>query len=74
MWMFDINDVTQNNNYVQLLAALRVFLSLLLLRDLRQTSTEHFVKPAAVHDFWNVKLSLSLAFHYQNMTGRRKDS
>ena len=37
-----VNDLTQNNNYVQWLATLSVPLS----RDLRQTSTERFVKTA----------------------------
>ena len=51
MWTFDVNYVnciTQNNSYVQLFAKLRVFLHLLY--DLRYTSSERFVKPAAVHD------------------------
>ena len=54
MWTFDVNYVTRENSYVQLLAPLRVFLP--LLRDLRQTSTERFVKPAVVRDFWNIAL------------------
>ena len=37
MWTFDVNYVTQNNSYVQLLATLRELLP--LLRNLRQTST-----------------------------------
>ena len=56
MWMFDINNVTQNNSYIQLLATLCMFQP--LLRDLRQTSTERFMKPAVVHDFCCTKLSL----------------
>ena len=59
MWTFNLNDVTQNNSYVQLLATPCVFLP--WLRDLHQTSTERFVKPAIVHDFWGMKLSLPLA-------------
>ena len=66
MWMFDVNDVTQNNSYIQLLAPLCVFLP--LLHDLCQTSTDRFMKPAVVHDFWNIKLSLPLALHYRNLT------
>ena len=46
MWTFDVNHVTQNNSYMQLSATLYVFEP--LLRDLRQTSTERFVKPAVV--------------------------
>ena len=65
MWTFDINDVTQSNSYVQLLYPLCMFLS--LSHDLRQTSTECFVKLAIVHDFCSMKLSLGL--HYQNLTG-----
>ena len=48
----DVNYVTQNNSYVQL-ATLRVFQP--LLRDLRQTSTERYVKPAVVRDFFVVR-------------------
>ena len=33
---------------------------------------EHFVKPADVHDFWGVKLSLALP--YQNLTGQCQES
>ena len=46
MWTVDINYVTQNNGYVQMLATLRVFLP--LLRDLREMSIERFVKPAVI--------------------------
>ena len=66
MWMFDINYVTQNNSYMQLLAMLCVFLP--VLRDLCQTSTKHFVKPAVVHDLCGMKWSLQLVLHYQNLT------
>ena len=41
MWLFDVNYLTQNNIYVQLLTTLCII-------DLRQTSTERFVKPAVV--------------------------
>ena len=49
MWTFGVNNVTQNNSYIQLLATLCELLP--VLRDLRQTSTERFVKPAVVRDF-----------------------
>ena len=68
-WTFD---VTQNNSYVQLSALLCVFLR--LLRDLRQTYTERFVKPAVVRDFWSVKWSLPLTLPYQDLTGSCKES
>ena len=72
MWTFDVNYVTQYNRYVQLLATLYVFLP--LLRDLCQVSTElRFVKPAVLRDFCRAKMSLPLAFHYQNMTGQCKE-
>ena len=64
MWTFYVNYVTQNNSYIQLLATLCMFLP--LLRNLRQTSTERFMKPAVVHDFCGGKVSLAL--HYQNLT------
>ena len=38
MWMFHINDISQKSSYVP------------LLHDLRETSTERFVKPAVVHN------------------------
>ena len=44
MWTFDVHHVIQNNSYMQLSAKLCVFEP--LLRDLRQTSPERFVKPA----------------------------
>ena len=50
IWIFDINYVTQNNSYIQLLAPLCSFLP--LFRDLCQTSTKCFVKSAVVHDFY----------------------
>ena len=40
----------------------------ILLRDLRQSSTESLVEPAAVRDVWKVKLSLLLALPYQYLT------
>ena len=49
LWTFDIDYVSQNNSYVQLFATRCVFLP--LLRNLRQTFTERFVKPAIVRDF-----------------------
>ena len=55
MGIFDVDYITQNNSYVQLLAPLCMFQP--LIHDLRQTTTEYFVKPAVVHDFWGVKLS-----------------
>ena len=64
MWTFNVDYVTQKNSYVQLSATLCVFLP--LLRDLRETSAERFVKPAVVRDFWGLKLSLPLAVHYLN--------
>ena len=66
MWTFYVNDVTQNNNYMQLLEPICGLLPLLL--DLRLISTERFVKSSVVHDFWS-NSSLPLALHYQNMTG-----
>ena len=65
MWTFDVNYVTQNNSYVQLLAILCVLQALLC--DVYQTSMERFMKPTAVRDFCDTKMSLSL--HYQNSTG-----
>ena len=59
MRTFDVDYVTQNNSYVQLLASLCVVLP--LLRELRQTSTERPVKPAVVRDFCGAKISLHLA-------------
>ena len=47
-----VNYVTWNNSYVQLFHP--------LLRDLRQTSTERFVKPEVVRDFSGLKMSLLL--------------
>ena len=35
---------------------------------------ERFVKPAVVHAFWGMKLSLPLALLYQNLTGYCKES
>ena len=61
-----------DNSYIHLLEPLYMFLP--LLRDLHQTSTEHFVKLAVVHDLWAVKLPLPLALPYQNMTGSCKES
>ena len=55
MWTFDVNYVTHNNSYVQLLVTLCVFQP--LLRDLRQTFTKSFVKPAVVRDFLGSKMS-----------------
>ena len=60
MWTFDVNYVTRNNGYVQLLAALCVFQP--LLRDLSQMSAELFVKPTSVRYFFcGAKMSLPLA-------------
>ena len=53
------NHLTQNNSYVQHLATLYVFLH--LLRDLRQTFTERFVKLAVVYDFWEVFIAIGIA-------------
>ena len=61
MWTFDV-DCNQNNNYVQLLATLCVFLS--LLHDLCQPSTERLLKPAVVRDFCGAKMALPS--RYQN--------
>ena len=55
MWKFHVNYVNQNNSYIQSLATLCKFLP--SLRDLRQMSTERFMKPAVVGDSWGVKLS-----------------
>ena len=55
MWTFDVNYVTQNNSYVQLLARLCMFQP--LLHDLL----------AVVYDFCGGKMSLAL--HYKNLTG-----
>ena len=52
IWTFDVNDITQNNSYVQLLVPLCVFLPLLC--DLRQTYTKCSMKPAVVLD-WAVQ-------------------
>ena len=49
MLTFDINDGIHENSCVQLLAPTGVFLP--MLRDLRQTSSERFVKLAVVHDY-----------------------
>ena len=70
IWTFDVNDVTQNNSYTPLLPPLGVFLS--LLRILRQTSTERFLKWAVVRDFWSVKVSLPLVLYYKNLTSRSR--
>ena len=59
MWKFDVNDLTQNNNYVQWLATLCVLQP--LSRDLRQTSTERFVKTADAGGVCGAKISLPLA-------------
>ena len=56
IWTVDVNDETQNNSYVQLLATLCVFQP--LLRNLRQTSTKRFVKQAVVRDFCGAKKAL----------------
>ena len=67
MWTFDLNYVTQNNSYVQLLATQCLFQPLIL--DLRQTSNERFLKLAVVRDFCGAKMSLPLALLDQNLTG-----
>ena len=72
MRMFDVNYVTQNNSFVQLLATLCLFLP--FLHDLCQTSIECFVKPAVVRDFCGTKMSVLLALPYQNLTGQCKES
>ena len=59
MWTVD---VIQNNSYIPLLATLCVFLP--LLHDLRQMSSERFLKPTVVRDFCGVKMSL----HYTTKT------
>ena len=53
---------------VQLLATLCVFV--ILLRDLRPTSTERVVKPAVERDFLSVKLSLPLALPFCHVQRR----
>ena len=67
MWTFDPNYVTQNNNYVQLLATLCVIQP--LLRDLSPTSTERFVEPAVLRDLCGAKMPLLLALQVPNLTG-----
>ena len=47
-WAFYVNFETQKNTYVQLFATRCVFQP--LLRGLRQTSTERFVKPTITRD------------------------
>ena len=56
MKTFDVNYVTQNNSYMQLLATLCMFQT--LLHNLHKKSTECFVKPAVVCDFCGTKMSL----------------
>ena len=62
MWKIDLNYITQTNSYVQLLATLCLFYP--LLRDLRQTSTERFVKPAVVQDFCKREVVIVIGTHY----------
>ena len=65
VWTFDVNYITWNNSYVQVLATLCVFQP--LLRDLRQASNERFMKLAVVRDFFGTKMSVPLALHYQKL-------
>ena len=67
MCTFDVDSITQNNGYMQLLATLCMFLP--LLRDLHQMSSECFMKPAVERNFWGVKVALPLALSYKNFTG-----
>ena len=52
MWAFDVKYIT----------IITIFKPLLC--DLCQTSTERFMKPAVLHDFCGMKMSLPLALHY----------
>lgn len=68
MRTFDVDYVTQNVSYVQLLATPCVVLP--LLHNLRQTSSERFVKRAIVNDFFcGAKIELPLALQHQTLTG-----
>ena len=64
MWTFDVNHVTQNNSYVQLLATQRVFLPC----DLPQVFTKRNLKPAVVRVFVVARrCNLPLALQVQNL-------
>ena len=69
MWTFDVDYVTQNNSTYNCLQRYACFLSLYKLNIRSFIWHKRFMK---LHDFWGLKLSLSLP--YQKLTEYCKES